>query len=163
MALIDCPECGRQVSTAAAACPYCGYPVAAEMAKLQPTGGQAAHSTTHDTLLAEVRPSWWRFFWHLFFFWLIIPPIIAWSRRRSVVLRIYPGRMTLERGLLSKSYRELIIRDIRSIEIDQGLLARMVGIGDLTISTAATVDADEEIEGIPNPKAVRDLIVAQRQ
>ena len=54
-------------------------------------------------------------------------------------------------------------RDIRSIEIDQSLLARMVGIGDLTISTAATVDADEEIEGIPDPKAVRDLILAQRQ
>jgi uncharacterized membrane protein YdbT with pleckstrin-like domain len=79
------------------------------------------------------------------------------------VLRIYPGRITLERGLLSKSYRELIVRDIRSIEIDQGILARIVGIGDLTISTAATVDPDEEIEGIPNPKAVRDLIVAQRQ
>jgi uncharacterized membrane protein YdbT with pleckstrin-like domain len=69
----------------------------------------------------------------------------------------------LERGLLSKSYRELIVRDIRSVEVDQSLLARMVGIGDLTISTAARVDADEEIEGIPNPKAVRDLILAQRQ
>jgi uncharacterized membrane protein YdbT with pleckstrin-like domain len=79
------------------------------------------------------------------------------------VLRIYPGRITLERGLLSKSYRELIVRDIRSVEIDQSLLARLVGIGDLTISSAARVDADEEIEGIPNPKAVRDLILAQRQ
>ena len=79
------------------------------------------------------------------------------------MLRIYPGRITLERGLLSKSYRELIVRDIRSVEIDQSLLARVVGIGDLTISTAARVDADEEIEGIPNPKAVRDLILAQRQ
>jgi uncharacterized membrane protein YdbT with pleckstrin-like domain len=69
----------------------------------------------------------------------------------------------LERGLLSKSYRELIVRDIRSVEIDQSLLARLVGIGDLTISSAARVDADEEIEGIPNPKAVRDLILAQRQ
>lgn len=79
------------------------------------------------------------------------------------MLRIYPGRITLERGLLSKSYRELIVRDIRSVEIDQSLLARLVGIGDLTISSAARVDADEEIEGIPNPKAVRDLILAQRQ
>lgn len=79
------------------------------------------------------------------------------------MLRIYPGRITLERGLLSKSYRELIVRDIRSVEIDQSLLARLVGVGDLTISTAARVDADEEIEGIPNPKAVRDLILAQRQ
>jgi len=154
MALINCPECGNQVSTAAATCPSCGFPVATQAAEAQPA---------HDALLAEVRPSWWRFFWHLFFFWLIIPPIVAWSRRTSVVLRVYPGRVTLERGILSKSYREFMARDIRSIEIDQGVLARMVGIGDLTISTAAKVDADEEIEGIPNPKAVRDLILAQRQ
>lgn len=26
MALIDCPECGRQVSDRAPACPACGYP-----------------------------------------------------------------------------------------------------------------------------------------
>ncbi|HTS16985.1 MAG TPA: PH domain-containing protein [Verrucomicrobiae bacterium] len=154
MALIDCPECGRQVSTAAAACPSCGYPVASLP--------QPQALAEQNKLLAEVRPSWWHFFWHLFFFWLIIPPIVAWFRRNSVVLRIYPGRIVLERGLVSKSSRELIARDIRSIEIDQGIIARMVGIGDLTISTAATVDPDEEIEGIPNPKAVRDLIVAQR-
>lgn len=154
MALIECPECGKQVSTAATTCPSCGFPVAAQMAPAQPA---------HDTLLAEVRPSWWRFFWHLVFCWLIIPLLVAWKRRASVVLRVYPGRVTLERGLLSKSYREFMARDIRSIEIDQGLLARMVGIGDLTISTAATVDADEEIEGIPDPKAIRDLILEQRQ
>jgi len=154
MALINCPECGNQVSTAAATCPSCGFPVATQAAAAQPE---------HDKLLAEVRPSWWRFFWHLFFFWLVIPPIVAWSRRASVVLRVYPGRVTLERGLLSKNCREFMARDIRSIEIDQGLLARMVGIGDLTISTAATVDADEEIEGIPNPKVIRDLILVQRQ
>ena len=27
MALVDCPECGRQISTLAAACPQCGYPL----------------------------------------------------------------------------------------------------------------------------------------
>lgn len=27
MALIPCPECQREVSTAAAACPHCGYPL----------------------------------------------------------------------------------------------------------------------------------------
>ncbi len=28
MALIECPDCGREVSDSAAACPDCGYPVA---------------------------------------------------------------------------------------------------------------------------------------
>ena len=32
MALIDCPECGVQVSASAAACPACGYPVARKRA-----------------------------------------------------------------------------------------------------------------------------------
>ena len=27
MALINCPECGREVSSSAAACPVCAYPV----------------------------------------------------------------------------------------------------------------------------------------
>lgn len=27
MALMKCPECGREVSTAAPACPHCGYPI----------------------------------------------------------------------------------------------------------------------------------------
>lgn len=27
MALIDCPECGRSVSTMATSCPNCGYPI----------------------------------------------------------------------------------------------------------------------------------------
>lgn len=27
MALIDCPECGRSISTAAATCPHCGFPM----------------------------------------------------------------------------------------------------------------------------------------
>lgn len=27
MALVDCPECGKQVSTLAASCPHCGFPL----------------------------------------------------------------------------------------------------------------------------------------
>lgn len=155
MALINCPECGRQVSTSASTCPACGYPVAAQQA------AQPAPAASNE-LLAEVRPSWWRYFWHLFFFWLIVPAIVAWWRRASIVLRVYPGRLMLERGIFSKCYREFLARDIRSIDIDQSFLARLVGIGNLSISTAATVDAAEQIEGIPNPHAVRELILAQR-
>ena len=27
MALVDCPECSKQVSTLAVACPHCGFPL----------------------------------------------------------------------------------------------------------------------------------------
>jgi hypothetical protein len=159
MALINCPDCGKEVSTAAKACPSCGCPVAEKVAQ---TGEPAAKGPTQDELLAEVRPSWWNYFWHLFFFFLIVPPIIAACRRASTILRVYTNRITLERGLFSKCYQDYLPRDIRSIDVDQSFLARMVGIGDITISTAATVDAAEKIEGIPDPKGIRELILKQR-
>ena len=161
MPLIDCPDCGKPVSTEAHACPNCGYPVADKLT-LKPTTGEESATAKSAELLAEVRPSWWGYFWHLFFFWLIVPPIIAYFSRASTVLRIFPNRITLARGLLSKCYRDYNPRDIRSIDIDQGFLQRMVGVGDLTISTAASAEGAEKIKSIPDPMGLRDLILAQR-
>ena len=157
MPLIACPECGREVSTSAKSCPSCGFPVADQ----QPA--PAVESLPSGELLAEIRPSWWRYFWWLCFAWLIIPFIVAWVKRSAVVLRIYRGRITLERGLLNKCESEFFMRDVRAIDIDQSFGARLVGIGDITISTAATVEGSERIEGVPNPQKIRDLIIAQRQ
>jgi uncharacterized membrane protein YdbT with pleckstrin-like domain len=98
----------------------------------------------------------------LFFFWLIVPPIIAYFQRASTVLRIYEGRVTIERGILSKCYQDYNSRDIRSIDVDQSLLQRLAGIGDLTISTSATVEGSEQIKSIPDPQGIRELLLAQR-
>lgn len=164
MPLINCPDCGKPVSTEAKACPACGYPVAEKMAASPATAAAAIPVTAADPneLLAEVRPSWWNYFWHLFFFFLIVPPIIAAVKRASITLRIYPSRISLERGWFKKCYRDFVPRDIRAIDIDQGIIARMVGIGDVTISTAASADATEKIEGIPDPIGVKELILKQR-
>lgn len=159
MALINCPECGKQVSTVATTCPSCGYPVAEKLAQGE-TAGQPAPDP--NELLLEVRSSWWNFFWHLVFFWLIVPWIIAWYRRASMKLRVFPGRITIERGVFSKCYQDYLPRDIRSIDVDQSFLSRLAGIGNITISTAATTEASEKIEGVPDPKGIRELILAQR-
>ena len=159
MPIIDCPDCKKPVSTEAHACPNCGYPIAEKLAQ-KPATGEARTGPAEP--LAEVRTSWWGYFWHLFFFWLIVPPIVAYFHRASTVLRIFPDRITLARGLLSKCYRDYNPRDIRSIDVDQRFFQRMVGVGDLTISTAASGEGEEQIKSIPDPKGVRDLILAQR-
>jgi hypothetical protein len=161
MPLIECPDCGKPVSTEAHACPNCGYPVAEKLAQKPAADGTspAAHAAQP---LAQVRPSWWGYFWHLFFFWLIVPPIIAYFHRNSTLLRIFPERVTVARGLLTKCYRDYNPLDIRSVDIDQTFFQRLVGIGDLAISTAASAEGAEQIKSIPDPMGVRDLILAQR-
>ena len=162
MPLIECPECKKPVSSEAHACPFCGYPVAEKVGANPPSPTDTGPGGEPGELLVEVRASWWGYFWYWFFFWLIIPPMIAWFRRASMVIRVYPGRITIERGIFSKCYQEYSLLDIRSIDVDQSFFNRLVGIGDITISTAATVDAAEVIRSIPDPKGLRDLIIAQR-
>ncbi len=162
MSMINCPDCGKPVSSSAKACPACGYPVAEKLAQGQVPAAAPEPAEDPNQVLLEVRPSWWGYFWHLFFFWLIVPPIIAYFSRISTVLRVYPERIALERGLFSKCYQDYNPRDIRSIDVDQSFLQRLVGIGNLTISTAATVEGAEVIKAVPDPKGVRDLILARR-
>lgn len=163
MPLIECPDCRKPVSSEAHACPNCGYPVAekAKSAEEIPNT-QGAPLDDKGKMLAEIRTSCWGYFWYWFFFWLIIPPFIAWFRRASMVVRVFPGRITVERGIFSKCYQDYRLRDIRSIDVDQSFWKRMVGIGDITISTSATVEAAEVIRSIPDPKGLRDLIISQR-
>jgi hypothetical protein len=162
MPLFDCPECAKPVSTEAHTCPQCGFPIAEKLAQ-KPTADAAGSAPQAREPLAEIYSSWWHFFWYFFFCWLIIPPIVAVFRRNASVLHVFPDRVRLTRGLFSKCYRDYKPRDIRSIDIDQTFLQRMVGIGDLSISTAATSDAAEKMLSIPDPQGVRDLILGQRR
>jgi membrane protein YdbS with pleckstrin-like domain/ribosomal protein L37E len=168
MALITCPECGNQVSTEANACPSCGYPVAQRKhrdpaATSSPTETTTVAAGGDQAVLLEVRPSWWTFGWHLLFGWLVVPLLIALYRRHSFVMRIYTDRVSVEEGFFAKETSEFFIKDIRSVEVRQGVWGRLVGIGDVTISTAATVDAAEEAPGVPHPTRIKDLLIAQRQ
>ena len=166
MSLIACPECGKEVSTEAKACPACGYPLKEQSGAGAPSPeAQASAMDAVDTqaVLLEVRPSWWNFGWHLLFCWLLVPLLVALYRRYSFVMRIYSDRVSVEEGFWSKETSEFFIKDIRSIDVRQGIWGRLVGIGDVTISTAATVDAAEEARGVAQPNRIKQLLISQRQ
>ncbi|MFQ5520665.1 MAG: PH domain-containing protein, partial [Candidatus Methylomirabilia bacterium] len=88
-----------------------------------------------EQVLREARPSWWNFFWYWVFFWLLIPVIVALWKRASVLLRVYEDRVVLERGVLSKNIKVVFITDIRTIDIRQSLVQRVLKIGTIMIAT----------------------------
>ncbi|MHB9109045.1 MAG: PH domain-containing protein [Armatimonadota bacterium] len=118
---------------------------------------------TTETPILEVRPSWWRFCWHLVFCWLIVPLVIAIIKRNSLVLRVYHDRLNLETGWLSKRILDIYIADIRTIEVKQSMWQRMLNIGCVEIDTAASADDVLIADGIPDPVGVRNQIQELRQ
>src|ERR1043165_6324719 len=130
MALISCPECGKQVSTEAKVCPGGGSPLA-ERTRPAAAPAPAAQAgplkaVEAQALLMQVRPSWWNFGWHLVFFWLVVPLLIALYRRHSFVMRIYSDRVSVEEGFFAKESSEFFIKDIRTIDVKQGVWGRLV-------------------------------------
>lgn len=59
MAMIKCPECGREVSSRANACPYCGYPISRQASNgvVQVKLGMY-QSTQGATISANGRTIW---------------------------------------------------------------------------------------------------------
>jgi uncharacterized membrane protein YdbT with pleckstrin-like domain len=114
--------------------------------------------------LLVVRPSWWNYWGWLLFAWLLIPFGVAWWKRRGLTLTILPERIKLERGVLSKQVTDLFITDVRAVETKQTFFQRMFGVGTVVIATAAG-DASDEIvaTGMPDPTAIKDLIIGRRQ
>jgi len=88
---------------------------------------------------------------------------VALYRRHTYVMKIYSDRVSIEEGFWSKEKSEFFIKDIRSIDLRQGFWGRVIGVGDVTISTAATVDAAETAVGVADPDKIKDLLIELRQ
>lgn len=116
-----------------------------------------------DKPLLEVHPSWWNFFWYLLFSWLVIPLIIAWWKRAELTFRVTDDKVILEQGLLSKSIKDIFVTDIRTVDVEQSLLQRIFGIGDIKIATSGTDSYEDVVEGLPRPREIQDLISRQRR
>ena len=116
-----------------------------------------------DDLLLEVEPSWWHYFWYLAFGWLLIPLVIAIWKQASLTLRVYPDRVALETGLISKRVVDLAIKDINTVEINQNLFQRLCRLGDIKMATSGVEGYELVARGLPDPKRINAIVAAQRR
>ena len=160
MTLIACPECQNTVSDRARACPHCGFPVSEE------TG--AGEVEEHQVL--EVVPV---MFGRNPLMWLGVGLLCAavvglfvllheWLKCRACRLVVTTRRTTLQEGIASRYTNELEHRDVRSVQVSQGFIDRLVGVGTLELSSAGQGDIEIEVDKIPDPQRVAEIIRTYR-
>lgn len=130
-------------------------------------------ATTSDSYLYRDHPSW------LYFYGLIllglsivciagasiesiltgffIVPLIAYARYRRLYT-VTAQRIIMRIGLIANNTNEMEIRHIRGINVRQGVIERMLGVGTLEIISAADGGAEVVFTGIRHPNAVKELI-----
>jgi uncharacterized membrane protein YdbT with pleckstrin-like domain len=99
----------------------------------------------------------------------IIELLLALARLKSTIYTITNQRITIERGMLSKSFSEIDLRYLDESQFQQGLADRLLGIGRITLVSSDKTLPVYALDAIENPRAVRETIraaayqVSQRQ
>jgi uncharacterized membrane protein YdbT with pleckstrin-like domain len=86
----------------------------------------------------------------LSFLWLLV----WYIQTKMDHLVIKPDEIVWTHGLLSKQYTEIAQSSIRSVRVQQSLLQRIMGAGDVFVYTAGDMP-EVVIRGLPNPELVR--------
>jgi hypothetical protein len=77
---------------------------------------------------------------------------------RFTQLTVTNKRTVLRKGIIAKRTTEVQHDDIRNIQVDQNIYERMVGVGDIAVSSSGQDDLEIQVHGIPKPNEVAELI-----
>jgi hypothetical protein len=81
-----------------------------------------------------------------------------WAKSRFTTLTVTNRRTILRRGLLSRETSEVRHRDVRNVQVNQTTIERLLGVGDLSLSSAGQAGFEIAVKGIPNPTRIADII-----
>lgn len=101
--------------------------------------------------------------------WRLVGVAIAYARIKSTLYTITNQRVMIETGIAEKKVEDIDLRYIDETHFRQRLVERLLGIGSVTIVSSDKVAPQYMLRGIPDPRALRELIraraydVSQRQ
>ncbi len=160
--LMSCPDCCGKVSKRAPVCPHCGA-VLNGVSASQPRMDQE-----EDIMICH--PSVMHYLLTIIGGVLSIPLLgvgliillVVWIDIRFTVYRITNLRIVVTRGFIMKSQSEIWIKDMRGVNLFQGVWQRIIGVGNISIGTAATSGAEIKMDGIAKPQEIVEKINSLR-
>lgn len=167
--LTPCPDCFNKISKRAQSCPFCGALLnnAADYDEFSYLPKRENIEDEEEIMVC--RPSALNYLWviiggicTLFVFIGIIILLAVWIEIYFTSYKITTMRIIVQRGLIAKKRNEIWIKDMRGANLAQGIWQRIIGVGNISIGTAATAGSEICMTGIANPQEIVDKINSLR-
>ena len=81
-----------------------------------------------------------------------------WLRVISATLTVTTKRTIHRTGILSRQTSEVRHNDVRNLQMDQSALERLLGVGDIAISSAGQAGLEIVADAIPHPEKIIQVI-----
>ncbi len=165
-----CPFCSEEILSSAIKCKHCGEFLdgrgkpATAVSHAQPKPPSPPQS---EKEIWKANPSFLAYIPVFIIGTLLIPIfgiglliiLYAVLSRNTTVFTLTNRRATAKSGIISRTMREVGTKDIRNINVSQGILGRIFGIGTVEIESAAAAGQGHvQFISVEKPLVVRDLV-----
>ena len=116
--------------------------------------------TRGESVMHLGRTSWWSLSGYLFFGVVLLPVGVglillglAWVKQRSTELAVTNKRVITKFGFIQRDTVELNIQKVESVQVQQGIMGRMLDFGTIVIAGGGNPQAP--VPGISDPMGFR--------
>jgi uncharacterized membrane protein YdbT with pleckstrin-like domain len=118
------------------------------------------------TVIYQAHPAMFRAhpFWFVFSVLLIaafglgVLILLYWYiKTRATTITVTDNDIMYEKGILSKDRTSVSLRHIRAVQVTQGFINRILGVGTVEISTAGD-EPEFTVKDMPDPHEIREAI-----
>ncbi|OVE74494.1 hypothetical protein BVX94_00115 [bacterium B17] len=88
--------------------------------------------------------------------------LIWWLQCLGTTLTVTNKKTTLRKGILSKHTNDVHHSDVRNVQVSQGIIQRLFGVGSIGIACAGHSDVEIQVAGLPNPAKIKNIIDKNR-
>ena len=167
--LFSCPDCFELISKRASMCPHCGAALRVNISHEQQNLSNVKSDISTEENIEIFHPSAMNYLWGIILGIITLPIVIGLFILLYIYIDIHytkyeltSHRIIICRGLIAKFQNEIWIKDMRAVNLNQGIWQRIIGVGNISIGTAATAGTEICITGISNPQKIIDKINALR-
>ena len=80
--------------------------------------------------------------------------LAGFIRRVATVYTITDRRLNIKRGIIARKVQETRLQRVQNVNYTQGVVERVLQVGNVDFDTAGTDDSDFVFEGVANPEDV---------
>lgn len=182
---MECPFCGEDILSKAKKCKHCGEFLDGRSSRENPIYEGKKSKVITENELWKGNPSFLYYLgkmvisvlFVLFCFPLIalygvtalifiglglMPLIYSILDRNTRTYILTNKRVYTKAGIISQHTHEVSIRDVRNLNVRQGVVERLLGLGTIEIGSAGTAGIEITFRGVKNPTSIRDKIRNQK-